>query len=125
MLRTFRYLWAFPTSLPGLIVAALTLLTQGHCRRHSGTLEVWGGLARWLLEHTPVTAQAMTLGHVILGRDLQCLDACRDHELVHVRQTELWGPFFLPAYALASLWAHLKGGHYYRDNWFEVDANTQ
>ncbi len=122
MRRALLYLWAFPTSLPGLIAAVLTLATGGHGRRHSGTLEVWGGFTRWFLDHTPVAARAMTLGHVILGRDLECLDDCRDHELVHVRQTELWGPFFLPAYALASLWAHLTGGHYYRDNWFEIAA---
>lgn len=85
-------------------------------------LEVWGGFSRWLLERTPVGAQAMTLGHVILGRDPEVLDACRKHELVHVRQAERWGPFFLPAYLLASLWAYLAGRHYYRDNRFEVDA---
>ena len=85
-------------------------------------LELWGGFSYWLLARTPVRAQAMTLGHVIIGRDLAALNACRDHELVHVRQTELWGPFFLPAYLLASLWAHLKGRHYYRDNPFEVEA---
>ncbi len=64
----------------------------------------------------------MTLGHVILGADSGALDATRAHELVHVRQCERWGPFFLPAYALASLWALLRGGHYYRDNGFEVHA---
>jgi hypothetical protein len=69
-----------------------------------------------------VGAAAMTLGHVIIGRDLSCLDACRDHEQVHVRQVERWGPLFLPAYVLASLWAWSRGGHYYHDNRFEIDA---
>ena len=64
----------------------------------------------------------MTLGHVILEVDGKALDDCREHELVHVRQCERWGPFFLPAYALASLWAMIRGGHYYRDNGFEVSA---
>jgi hypothetical protein len=64
----------------------------------------------------------MTLGHVILGVDGSALDANRRHELAHVRQCERWGPFFLPAYGLASLWAWARGGHYYRDNAFEVDA---
>ncbi len=131
MIRTLRYLWAFPTSLVGLLAGVLTLATGGHgrwqvCYRlasgETAVLEMWGGFSRWFLERTPVRARAMTLGHVILGRDLECLEQCRDHELVHVRQTELWGPFFLPAYLLASLWAYLKGGHYYRDNWFEIDA---
>ena len=131
MIRGLCYLWALPTSVIGLLAAALTLATGGRVRRklcqslpsgRVGVLEVWGGFARWLLERTPVRAQAMTLGHVILGRDLECLENCRGHELVHVRQTERWGPFFLPAYLLAGLWAHLAGGHYYRDNRFEIEA---
>ena len=122
MIRALRYLWALPTSLPGLLVGVLTLATRGRVRRHAGVLEVWGGFSRWLLESTPVRARAMTLGHVILGRDLDCLDDCRDHEMVHVRQVERWGPFFLPAYLMSSLRAHLRGDHYYLDNAFEVEA---
>ncbi len=122
MRRVLLYLWAFPTSLPGLLAAALTLATGGRVRRCRGVLEVWGGFSRWFLERTPVRARAMTLGHVVLGQVLDDLDECRDHELVHVRQAERWGPFFLPAYLLASLWAHLAGRHYYRDNPFEIDA---
>lgn len=125
MSRVLRYLWASPTSLPGLLAAALTLATGGSVRRCAGVLEVWGGFSRRFLEHTLVHARAMTLGHVVLGRDLDCLDDCRDHELVHVRQVERWGPFFLPAYLLASLWAHLAGRHYYRDNPFEVEARVR
>ena len=88
-------------------------------------VELWGGFATWLLASRPFRAEAMTLGHVILGRNRRCLDRCRAHELAHVRQVERWGPFFLPAYLAASLWAHLSGRHYYRDNWFEVDAYRQ
>ena len=40
----------------------------------------------------------MTLGHVIIGRDPNCLDSCRDHEQAHVRQVERWGGAFIPAY---------------------------
>ncbi len=122
MSRVILYLWAGPTSLAGIVAGILTLATGGHARRQAGVLELWGGFARWFLERTPVRAQAITLGHVILGRDPDCLDRCRDHEMVHVRQVERWGPLFIPAYLLASLWAHLAGGHYYRDNWFEVDV---
>lgn len=45
-----------------------------------------------------------------------------EHELVHVRQYELWGPLFVPIYLIASLWAHGRGGNAYRDNRFEVAA---
>ena len=69
-----------------------------------------------------VSASAMTLGHVIIGRSPNCLDSCRDHEQAHVRQAERWGGAFLPAYMLASLWEWSRGRHYYLDNWFERDA---
>ena len=65
---------------------------------------------------------AITLGHVILGRTAAALDIARDHEWVHVGQYERWGPFFLPAYAVASLWAWLRGRDPYRDNRFEREA---
>lgn len=64
----------------------------------------------------------MTLGHVILGRDAACLDFARCHEHVHVRQVERWGPFFIPAYLLASLYYYLRGGRAYFDNPFEREA---
>ncbi len=45
MLRVLSYLWALPTSLPGLLAAALTLATGGRGRRRHGVLEIWGGFA--------------------------------------------------------------------------------
>jgi hypothetical protein len=94
----FGYLWAGPATAIGL---AWTL------RR---LVPLDGG------------ALALTLGHVVLGRDASALAATRAHERVHVRQYELWGPLFLPAYALASVVALVAGGHPYRDNWFEREA---
>ena len=64
----------------------------------------------------------MTLGHVVVGRDAGSLERTRAHERAHVRQYSVWGPFFLPAYCLASLIAALRGRHYYRDNQFEREA---
>ena len=123
--RPAAYGWAAPTTAVGLLVGGLTLLTGGRAQRVRGALEFHGGFSRWLLEHRMVRASAMTLGHVILGRDTRCLESCRDHEQAHVRQVERWGVAFLPAYVAASLWALLKGRHYYLDNWFEVDARRQ
>ena len=77
---------------------------------------------RWLLEHRPFRAAAMTLGHVIIGRDEWCLDSSREHELVHVRQYERWGPLFIPAYLSSSLYLWLRGRDAYFDNPFECEA---
>ncbi|MHB8897189.1 MAG: hypothetical protein ACYC6Y_00430 [Thermoguttaceae bacterium] len=65
---------------------------------------------------------AITFGHTILGRDQAALDRCREHEQVHVRQYERWGPFFLPAYLLCSLLLWLGGRDCYRENPFEREA---
>lgn len=120
--RALRYLWAFPVTALGLLAALLTAWTGGTLERRQGTLEVHGGFARWFLTRRGIGASAMTLGHVILGIHPVALATNRAHELAHVRQCERWGIFFLPAYGLASLWAWLRGGHYYRDNGFEVSA---
>jgi hypothetical protein len=119
--RSLLYAWAFPTTLVGLTAGALTLASGGKVQRRQGALEFHGGFAEWMLRRV-AKASAMTLGHVILGRDTDCLDCCRDHEQAHVRQVERWGPLFLPAYLAASALAQAKGQHYYYDNWFEVDA---
>jgi hypothetical protein len=121
------YLWALPTTTVGLIVYAISgLLSRGtRGRVVAGVLEVHGGLVSWLLTHCTLLkggASAMTLGHVVLGRDELALDLTRDHERVHVRQCERWGMLFLPAYVLASVIVFLRGGRAYLDNPFEREA---
>ena len=122
LLRVVVYAWAAPTTAVGLVAGALTMVTGGQAQTRRGALEFHGGFSRWFLERQIVSAMAMTLGHVIIGRDEWCLDVCRDHEQAHVRQVEIWGGLFIPVYVLASLWAWRQGGHYYLDNWFERDA---
>lgn len=122
--RAMRYLWASPTTLLGLALA-LAALGRGRALVVGGVLEVSGPLVRWALAHlVPIRggASAITLGHVVLGRDSRALDETRAHERVHVRQCERWGPFFVPAYIAASAWAVATGGHYYFDNVFEREA---
>lgn len=122
LVRPAIYLWAAPTTAVGLAAGVLTLVSGGRVQVARGALEFHGGFARWFLESRVVRASAMTLGHVILGRDPRCLAVCRDHEQAHVRQVERWGALFLPAYVVASFWAWRQGRHYYLDNWFEIDA---
>jgi hypothetical protein len=125
VLRTFAYIWAFPVTAIGLLVALLTVITGGRARVVRGVLEADGGAAAWLLRHcTPLKggAAAMTLGHVVIARDRQMQERCRDHERIHVRQVERWGVLFLPAYFIASAVAMARGKHFYRDNRFEREA---
>ena len=125
MWMTCRYLWAFPTTLVGLVIASIALLTGGSARVHTGVLEVHGGFAARFLKAMfalPGGAAAVTLGHVVIGRDQYCLDMTREHERVHVRQVERWGPLFLPAYAIASIVAKCRGLDAYRGNRFEREA---
>jgi hypothetical protein len=123
--RFIAYLWAFPTTCLGLIFVPLALATGGGVQAVTGVIEVYGGAVRWLLRHATLVrggASAMTLGHVVLGVDPMMLDITRTHERVHVRQCERWGPFFVPAYLLAGLWALLCGRNPYLDNLFEREA---
>ena len=90
-----------------------------------GVVEAHGPALAWLLSHftlVPDGAAALTLGHVVIARDSWSLESTRAHERVHVRQCEVWGPLFVPAYLSASLSATLRGGNCYFDNRFEVEA---
>lgn len=120
MRKALAYTWAAPTTMVGLAAGILTLASGGKGQVRRGCLEFHGGFSRWFGERNGFAA--MTLGHVIIGRDPHCLDSCRDHEQAHVRQVERWGIAFIPAYFLASAWAWKRGKHYYLDNWFERDA---
>jgi hypothetical protein len=118
------YAWAAPATVIGLLLALLAL-RGGRVAIRGGVLEAHGPRLRWLLTHLTILrggVAAITFGHVVLGRDGDVLEWSRSHERVHVAQYEQWGPFFLPAYAAASLWAFVRGGDFYLDNFFERAA---
>ena len=122
-----RYLWAAPNTLLGLPLLLAALLCGARCALHCGVIEVHGGILRPLFRSGLCLGggiSAMTFGHLVIARDRFHLEISRAHELVHVRQYERWGPLFIPAYLLASLWAQLRGGNYYRDNYFEREARA-
>jgi len=123
--RALVYLWALPTTLLGLVFLPLALISGGGYQIVDGVMEIHGGFVDFFLRRCTMLkggASAMTLGHVVLGRDVLLLDLTRPHERVHVRQCERWGIFFLPAYGIASLIALARGGNMYRDNAFEREA---
>ena len=125
VLQPLVYLWALPTTSVGLLATGLTLMSGGRARWHTGVLEVYGGFSAYLLRKLvplPGGASAMTLGHVVIARDPASHTRTRAHERIHVRQCERWGPFFIPAYLLASLVLRMRGKDAYYDNPFEREA---
>lgn len=121
---SMRYLWASPTTAVGVVVLAAGSWRM-QARVVDGVLEAHGPALAWMLRHfTGVRggAAAMTLGHIVIGRDDQSLDSTRVHERAHVRQCEVWGPLFIPTYLASSLVAWLRGRDLYFDNRFEVEA---
>ncbi|MFN7977766.1 MAG: hypothetical protein U0P30_06485 [Vicinamibacterales bacterium] len=122
--RVLAYAWASPTTLLGLFAGAAC---GARWQRREGVLEGAGpGVARGFDLMAPGRGiVAMTLGHVVLGRDAAALDETRAHERVHVTQCERWGAAFVPAYLAASAIAWARGGDAYRDNPFERAAWTE
>ena len=125
LIKLFQYVWAFPATLLGLLLVPFAIMQGGEARIVDGVLEVHGGIVTRLLRRGLPwvgSGAAMTLGHVVLGCDRSCLQQSRSHERVHVRQFERWGPFMIPAYLLASLYAYLRRRNPYFDNPFEREA---
>jgi hypothetical protein len=105
-----------------LVVA---LLRRGQAALVDGVIEAHSPLLGRALTHLiPLAggADAITLGHVVIGRTAQALETTRAHERVHVRQYELWGPLLVPAYLVAGVYALARGRHPYFDNRFERQA---
>jgi len=123
--RLARYIWASPNTLVGLTLVVLNGLTKGSVEIVDGVLEAHGPFIAWVLRRCTVLpggVAAITFGHVVLGRDREMLAFCRAHEHAHVRQYEVWGPAFIPAYLVASLWAWVNGRDVYAGNAFELAA---
>jgi len=122
VVQLLLHLWAAPGTLIGLSVGLLGLCSGGGARRVRHTLEFHGGFVKWLLQRTPFQAMAMTLGHVVIGQTPAALDVTREHEWVHIRQYERWGPLFIPAYLGCSLGLWLARRNAYYENPFAREA---
>ncbi len=124
-IRLSKIIWASPYTILGLMIGLLGLCTRGRVLRR-WPLEFCDGGVCWLLEHLPSDyVMAMTLGHVILGRTETALDICREHERVHVRQYERWGPFLYPAYFGCLLILRWRGKDGYLENPFAKQASGE
>jgi hypothetical protein len=124
MLRTLKILWAFPLTLFGIIPALAVWLARGHMHRVHGALEFHGPLGDWILRRPYINCVAVTIGHIIIGRDETCCARARIHEHTHVHQGERWGPLFPLAYCAAGLYQIVNGRRFYWDNPFEIEARV-
>lgn len=122
--RALAYAWVAPVTVVGLALALVAVLGGARAHWVEGQLEVAGAhrlraVGRWPhIRHFG----AITLGHVILGRDHATLQRWRRHEQVHVRQYERWGVLFWPLYLGAGVLAWWRGRDAYWDNPFEIEA---
>lgn len=121
-LRIARYLWAAPCSVAGLLLFLPALLLGSSVRLVEGVMEI--SLAPFLhrIGRPRLPFRAITFGHVVIGTSRASLRKLSAHERIHVRQYELWGVLFFPAYFLSSLYQLLRGRSPYWHNWFERQA---
>jgi hypothetical protein len=123
--RAITYLWVSPVTLFGLLFALIAYWLGASVKRRYGVLEVAGNSRTPVLRSISRRFEAITLGHVILGRNHGTLNRYRNHEHVHVRQYERWGLLFPVLYVLASFKALLTGKRFYWDNVFEIEARNK
>ena len=125
VVKALKYAWALPNTAVGMLLVPAALDRRSGMRVIDGALEIHGPAIAWILRNLvplPGGAAAITFGHIVTGRDRESLDLTRAHERVHVRQCEVWGPAFIPAYLLAGAWQWIRGGDAYEDNYFERQA---
>ena len=130
VLRPLLWLWALPLTVLGLPLFALAIAQR---KRQTCVLRTQYGtvftahstvIAKLLAWHPLGRMEAVAIGCCILARDSQALTKHLPHELVHVRQAQLWGVFFPLAYGASSAWQVLHGRCAYADNYFEQQANA-
>jgi len=115
-----RYCWVLPVSCVGILLLPFVILSGGAVAVASGVIEAEGAMASSLLSRLHI--DAIAIGHVVFSRNRDSLIRCRNHERVHVRQYERWGPLFPFLYLLSSAVALVRGLDPYRDNRFEQEA---
>ncbi len=118
MTHWWARVWNGGNSLLGLLGA---IGGTASFRADAAVWEITGG---WLIEMLGRVgwADAITLGDVVLYAEGGLIPLLRAHEMVHIRQGRAWGPLFLPAYALESLYQWLRTGRGYWGNRFEIAA---
>lgn len=122
-----RYAWPSPYTLFGVMFLVAPWSGGRHYVRYRGTIGIVGPAIQKLLRWAPIDggAAAITFGHTILAVSAEAFMETWEHEAVHVRQYERWGPFFVPAYLLCGWWELVHGRDPYWDNTFEREARSR
>jgi len=125
--KLIAYAWVAPNTALGLLLGLVMISLGGRVHFIDGVAEFHGGwVGNFFASRShPFCFGAITVGHVILATCHNELSALRVHEHVHVRQYERWGIFFLPAYALSSMWELCHGRNGYWNNCFEKQAYAE
>jgi len=133
IVTALKLLWVAPVSVFALLLVPFALW-HGRWRIVDGVLEISSPALAWFLQAPWFQAMsggsgfaAATIGHVIVARDRACMNRCRVHEHVHVRQCERWGALFPLAYVIAGLhaaWRARRWSAYYWNNRFEREARA-
>jgi len=112
------YLWASPVTLVGLLLALLGSITGGSASLRGGIVEVCGGLPGWLMRGGRFWhgGAAMTLGHVILARDRDCLARSRAHEWYMYVSSNVGDRCCCPVYWSIAGWLWLRRRDPYLDH---------
>ena len=122
----FKYVWASPATVVGVCAACVVSIVGAEIERVGGVLEVSlaprSATLCKAVSCLPFTA--ITFGHIVIACSADEQAALRQHERVHVAQYELWGPLFLLAYPLESLFQWARGRRAYLDNRFEIAARA-
>jgi hypothetical protein len=107
-----------------MMVGIANGMSQRSIRFRRGTMGIFGPGVERILRKAPIVggARAMTFGHTILACDERAWDETFEHEWIHVRQYQWFGPFFVPAYLCESAWQWFRGRDPYYDNRFEKQA---
>lgn len=95
MFRYLKFLWALPITLFGFLILLIALPSRPRMIwlgiGDTKALCAWGGWLEFLLNKHPLGSMlSVTLGHVVIARDVRQMCLCSTHEFEHVRQTELW-----------------------------------
>jgi hypothetical protein len=119
------YVWALPVTILGLMLAMLFARLESV--DEEGILHFVvqpGGPLAWYMRRFHIAAFTIGAAVTYSSADGPRQIRLMRHERAHVLPTLVLGPLFLPLYVLASLWQLSRGGHPYRDNWFEVRARA-